>query len=179
MFDDGVDDAADLIDNNDVDADSNDGLPVEIQADFDIVSKYSALFGAMLNDENRSFEFFVSTVGEFTREVKNLLRFRERKDAPRKPPRKIDIENPKELQRLYKLNRRKVLRLIYVDESEFCGLDPDRVADHFDVVGMAEPADPVHKKFYKKASAPANCNPFSRFEVKKQAQVLREFVPWT
>ena len=108
MFDDGVDDAADLIDNNDVDADSNDGLPVEIQADFDIVSKYSTFFGAMLNEENRSFEAFVSMVGKFTREVKNLLGLRE-KDTPRKLPRRIDLENPKELQKLYKLNRRKAL----------------------------------------------------------------------
>ena len=91
-----------------------------------------------MNDENRSFELFVSAVDEFTREVKTLLELKERKDAPRKPPRKIDIENPKESQKLYKLNRRKALRLIYGDDSEFCGLDPDIVADFFDVVGEAE-----------------------------------------
>ena len=33
---------------------------------------------------------------------------------------------------------------------------------------MAEPVDLVHKKYYKKASAPANCNSFSRFEVKNR-----------
>ena len=177
MFDDGIVEAVELLDNNDLDVDVNEGIPVEIQPELDIVSKYSPIFRDMLNNENRSFEAFVAAVGDFTREVKNHLGLRERKDASGRPPRKIDVENPKKLQKLYKLNRRKALRLIYGDESEFCGLDPDRVADHFDVEGMAEPIDLLHKKFYKKAATPTNCNPFSRSEVRNRLRSCENSSP--
>ena len=167
-FDIDVDDAG-LVE-DDVSADTGDGVEVRPP----VLNENTAwqddlidVFRNMYGDEVCNFEVFEDRVAEFTTRVRKELGIRDKADSDRKKVKRrvVDPLDCKALQKLYRSNRKKALRVILSEESEFCNLDPELVASHY----CSEPADESNDKSYLdhcgKASSEVICSRFTSKEV--------------
>lgn len=115
-------------------------IPVAIPAEPGFLARFSNRFNLMLKDKNLSFTEFEALISDFTATIKKELNFKDRSNDGAAPtPVKISKEYPVKLQKLYRKNRRKALRIIYDEESEFCHLDPEAVANHYATVKQDSP----------------------------------------
>lgn len=142
------------------------------------IDRFAARFSHILNDENANFQEFCSVADDFILNLKKELNFKNRNDdVAVRPIKNIDPSNPSEIQKLYKKNRKKALRLIYNEEYDFCTLDPEEVANHYDTVAQ----DPsINTEFMMEgdpAASKFNSLPFTKVEVSKKLKACDNTSP--
>lgn len=148
---------------------AGDGIPEVIPPEPSIIDRFANRFVTILNDNTALFFEFESTAKDFIRSIKKELNFNNRKDdravRPYKP---IDPDNSTEIQKLYWKNRKKALRIINNDSSEFCDLDPEEVADYY----VITPDDQLFNTEFmiegESAKNTIDTSPFNRVEVTKK-----------
>lgn len=93
-------------------------IPEDIPPEPDFLTRFHNRFKDMLQSSNPNFTEFESLVTDFMYTIKTELHFKPNPGGGAvRPPKVIDINNPTEIQKLYRRNRRKALRLIYNDEE--------------------------------------------------------------
>lgn len=96
-------------------------------------------------------------------DIKKELNFKDRPDGGTvRPPKTIDHTNVTEIQKLYRRNRKKALRLILEENSDFCDLDPEEVANHYNSTSSDPPASTDFMIEGDPATQPMNIDPFTR-----------------
>lgn len=143
-------------------------IPDAIPPEPNFLENFSSRFNSILADENPNFTEFCSLTDDFINCIKKQLRFKEREgDGAVRPPKKYDVNNPTEMQKLYRHNRKKALRLIYGEESEFCDLDPEEVANHYNSEAYDKPPSTEFMIEGNPAPKKMNTSPFTRVEVSR------------
>lgn len=144
-------------------------LPGNVLAEPGFIDRFSSHFNSLLNQENPNFTEFQSLVEDFTLCVKKELNFKTDPGhgAPR-PPKVISFDDAKAIQRLYRKNRKKALRIIYDDPSDFCDLDPELVANHYNTDSTPPPDNTDFMREINPADNPMNTLPFTPSEISKR-----------
>ena len=86
-------------------------------------------------------------------------------------------KNPRFIQRLYRRNRRRAVRLIMSDSQQKCDIEPKVLASHFYPEGENFSPDLNVFKELKKAEAPVNLSHFSPEEVRIKLSKAENMVP--
>ena len=119
-------------------------------------------FRSFFNDENAQWETIRQTIEEYTEFVQSLCKVRI--DSSFKGRRLQNPKNPRFIQRLYRRNRRRAVRLIMNDSQPQCELEPTTLAKHFFPDGSLSP-DPGIFNVLEKAADPVDLSHFSPEEV--------------
>lgn len=91
--------------------------PGEIQAEPGFLVRFSTRLNLLLNDDNPNFSEFESLCEDLMISLKKELNFKSSStDGAARPYKPVNIEDLKELQKLYRKNRKKALRNIYQEE---------------------------------------------------------------
>ena len=119
-----------------------------------------------LRDTNwQEFEVLLENI---TEKVQQLQRIRMDPPAHRST---IDVEDCKVIQRLYKNNRRRAVRMIVDGESERCLIPQDEIKRHFEESFRAQPFDPnglIHVPDAPEERNSAPVTPFLQSEIKSR-----------
>lgn len=149
-----------------------------IEAEPSYLGQYLRRFNELLYSDNDIFEEFCSVLEDFMKSCKDHLGFKEyNDDEKRRRPKDIDVEDPTTIQKVYRNNRRKALRLIYGDDSQFCDLDPEVVADHFCTQAADAPSDTNFMKECKPANESMDTSWFTRREVSRKLKACESTAP--
>lgn len=83
-------------------------VPEAIPAEPGLLARFSKRFSEIFNDERPVFKEFESVTKDFTEAIKAELNFKiYNTDGEVRPPKKINPDNPTEIQKLYRRNRKK------------------------------------------------------------------------
>lgn len=98
--------------------------------------------------------------------MKKELRFKESSpgDGAAWPIIIADSTDAVAIQKLYRQNRKKALRNIYNEESDFCSLDPERLADHYNTTSIDRLDDTAFMKEIEPERETMNTNYFTKKE---------------
>lgn len=94
-----------------------------------------------------------------------------------RPAKVISADDPKEIQKLHRKNRRKALRIMYNEQSDFRDLDPEVVANHYDTDTIAQPEDTSFMKEIDPAAHTMNVETFTQREVSKRLRACENTAP--
>lgn len=94
-----------------------------------------------------------------------------------RPPKKIDPTNPTEIQKLYRRNRKKALRLILDKDSDFCDLNPEEVANHYNSTSSDPPVSTDFMIEGEPATNVMNTGRFTRREVSRRLKSCENTSP--
>lgn len=157
---------------------AGDAIPEAIPPEPGFIEKISLRFNQILADENPNFNEFCSVTDDFLVWLKKELNFKTRvDDGAVRPPKQIDPKNPTDIKKLYRRNRKKALRLTYNEESDFCDLDPEEVANHYNTVLSDKPHSTEFMIEGEPAGDPMNTSPFTRNEVSKKLKTCENTSP--
>lgn len=107
------------------------------------IDRFSNRFIQILNDENANFTEFSSIADDFTACIKQELNFKIRPDDGAVcPAKQIDLKKPTEIEKIISQKQKNAPRLICNEESEFCDLDPEEVAGHYNTILSDKPQTP-------------------------------------
>ena len=121
----------------------------------------------MIDNNNFNFDLFENRVPDYTSRVRRELGIRDRVDPNQKNVRRrvVDPLDCKAIQKLYRNNRKKALRIILGENNEFCDLDPEVVARHYCGEPVDEGGDRSYIEYYGNASGEVACGRFTSKEV--------------
>lgn len=107
-------------------------IPEDVSAECGFFQRFSSRLNNMLGQENPNFQEFEALAEDLVVCMKKELNFKSSEgDGAARPSKHVSVDDAKSVQRLYRKNRKKALRIIYNDESDFCDLDPEAVANHY------------------------------------------------
>lgn len=107
-------------------------IPEDVSAECGFLQRFSSRLNNMLGQENPNFQEFEALAEDLVVCMKKELNFKSSEgDGAARPSKHVSVDDAKSVQRLYRKNRKKALRIIYNDESDFCDLDPEAVANHY------------------------------------------------
>lgn len=91
----------------------------------------------------------------------------------------MSSDNAKEIQRLYRKIRNKIFRIIYDEQSDFCDLDPEVVANHYHSTPIDKPTDINFMKTSDPAGKNMNTELFTHREISKTLRACENTAPGT
>lgn len=94
-------------------------------------------------------------------------------DRPVQSQKLIDPEDSKELRKLCKKIKKKALRIVLNEESDFCDLDTEAVADHYVTNSINKPEDTNFMKSVPPTEEPVNIKYFPPIEIMKSRQNVK------
>ena len=140
-----------------------------MQAEPDFQNVYFALFTSMLDDPSLDFGRFEQKVEEFLARAKDYLKIRERGITSSRKNRNLpDVNDYKTIQKLYRNNQWKALRVILGNDADFCDLDPAEVASHYAIADSVCDSDTGYLTDYTRAQSTVGEDMFTRREVKNK-----------
>ncbi|KAG8179227.1 hypothetical protein JTE90_004055 [Oedothorax gibbosus] len=143
----------------------------------DFADPLNALLSGGPRIDEDQWNSFEELLDEITSRIGEFAHLPQPKDDTRDhPPARIDVNNHRSIQRLYKRNRRRAIRLITDGESSKCHLEGSTITKHFNDVFKPSPFDPT---MFNRVDGrlPINMDPFAPAEVKARLSRFENTAP--
>lgn len=149
--------------------------------DLDPLAEFSDILSGIIShlDDPQAWDIFETTIREITEAIGTIVNLpQERNSGTPFTPQQIDTGSCRVIQRLYRRNRRRAIRLIVDGESARCHLPAAQLQHHFEGIFAERQHDPsVFEDSFPTGHPEIDTSPFSPSEVRSRLHRFENSAP--